>query len=285
MQWITVFDCSLDDDLSEFALILRQHRLPHRIIEVAGQQRVEAPNPQAAQIIEQLHHHWLAGLARPRREQFRLVRRAQTGWLRHAFVTLGLLVLSAIGWAFTELDPRGAYWHWLSFMDFDLVGGQIVWVIDGGLAHGEMWRLFSPMFLHFGLPHILFNSLWLWELGRRIEYWHGHTVMFSMVMGISFMSNVGQFVWLPGQIFGGMSGVIYGLLGYCWMWNWLRPAEAIPMPPGVLRFMLVWLVVCMTGVLEVVGFGAVANAAHVMGLLSGMLLGVVGSMFHSGARS
>ncbi len=279
MQWIKVFSCSLDDDLSEFALILRQRRVPHRISEEADTQVLFAPNAQAAEVLNSLYQHWQAGVLQPARPRFNaLVRRAQTGWLRHSFVTIAMLVLSVLGFGVVELDPRGEYWHWLTFLDFDLVGNQVAWVLDGGLWQGELWRIFTPMFLHFGLPHILFNGLWLWELGRRIEYWHGHTVLFTMIMGIAFISNVGQFMWVPGQIFGGMSGVIYGLLGYCWIWNMLRPVEAIPMPPGVLGFMLVWLVVCMTGVLEVVGFGAVANAAHVMGLVAGMFLGLVAAI-------
>ena len=38
-------------------------------------------------------------------------------------------------------------------------------------------------------------------------------------------------------------------------------------------FMVGWLVVCMVGVIEVLGFGAIANAAHLGGLLCGALLG------------
>jgi GlpG protein len=38
-------------------------------------------------------------------------------------------------------------------------------------------------------------------------------------------------------------------------------------------FMVGWLVACMTGMVEVLGFGAIANAAHVGGLLCGAVLG------------
>ena len=42
--------------------------------------------------------------------------------------------------------------------------------------------------------------------------------------------------------------------------------------------MLIWLVVCMTGIFETLGIGAIANAAHVGGLLIGCLTGLLGGM-------
>lgn len=89
------------------------------------------------------------------------------------------------------------------------------------------------------------------------------------------MSNVAQFIWGGSSLFGGLSGVLYGLLGYCWIYQRLAPTPAYQLPPGVLVMMLVWLLLCISGLVSAMGFGAIANAAHVGGLLIGCLTGLV----------
>jgi len=80
--------------------------------------------------------------------------------------------------------------------------------------------------------------------------------------------------------------VLYGLLGHCWLFQKLAPDEAYRLPPGVVVLMLIWLVVCLSGAIEVLSFGtmAIANAAHVSGLVAGCVTGVVGGLLASRAR-
>ncbi len=51
--------------------------------------------------------------------------------------------------------------------------GYLLQPLADGLADGGWWRLVTPMLLHFSWLHITFNLLWVWEVGRRIEYIHG----------------------------------------------------------------------------------------------------------------
>src|SRR3954447_22551693 len=37
------------------------------------------------------------------------------------------------------------------------------------VCHGEVWRLLTPIFLHFDLLHICFNLLWIKDLGSLVE--------------------------------------------------------------------------------------------------------------------
>jgi GlpG protein len=84
-----------------------------------------------------------------------------------------------------------------------------------------------------------------------------------------------QYYWSGTIYFGGMSGVIYALLGYLWIKHKIAPQNYARLPSGLMGFMVGWLVLCMTGVLEVaLGIG-VANAAHLSGLVAGLLIGLV----------
>ena len=145
----------------------------------------------------------------------------------------------------------------------------------GSLALGEYWRLITPIFLHFGLVHLVFNSLWLSMLGSRIEQLAGSLHLMLLVLVSGVISNMAQFVWSGTVYFGGMSGVVYALLGYIWIKNKIAPHALLQLPPGIVGFMLGWLLVCMTGILDLLLGVGVANAAHLGGLVVGMLLGGV----------
>lgn len=148
-------------------------------------------------------------------------------------------------------------------------------LVFGGIAEGELWRLVTPIFVHFGLMHFVFNGLWLSLLGGRIEALLGPVHLLLLVLVSAVISNMAQFVWTGSVAFGGMSGVIYALLGYIWIRNLLAPHPILALPKELIGFMLFWLLFCMTGVLDVLLGVGIANAAHFGGLIVGMLLGLV----------
>ena len=142
------------------------------------------------------------------------------------------------------------------------------------IRHGQVWRLVTPIFLHFSPLHILFNMVWLIDLGTMIEIRRNRRVLGGLVLIIAVASNFGQFFYM-GEVnhffpaFGGMSGVVYGLLGYIWMKGQHEPEQGMALHPNTISIMLFWLVACMTGVL-----GPIANVAHFVGLVAGVLLGL-----------
>lgn len=141
---------------------------------------------------------------------------------------------------------------------------------------GQWWRLVSPMLLHFGVLHLAMNGLWYWELGKRIELRQGPWMLLGLTLLFSLVSNLAQHYTSGPSLFGGLSGVLYGLLGHVWLYQWLAPNRFFSLPKGVLVMMLIWLVICLTGVVGQLGFGQIANAAHVGGLLIGCLTGLLG---------
>ena len=89
----------------------------------------------------------------------------------------------------------------------------------------------------------------------------------------------------PDQIFGGLSGLVYGLLGYVWVRNMIAPHPLLRVPPGIIGLMLAWLVICALGIVDLFLDGGVANSAHVVGLLMGMLFGGVAGLGNKGREN
>lgn len=135
------------------------------------------------------------------------------------------------------------------------------------LATGQLWRLVTPIFIHFSPLHLIFNLLMLQRFGGAVEFRKGWLRLLGMVLVIAVTSNVGQYV-VSGPAFGGMSGVVYGLFGYIWARGRYHPEDDLAMPPNLAFLMMAWFVICFSGAV-----GAVANTAHAAGLGMGCLLG------------
>ena len=150
---------------------------------------------------------------------------------------------------------------------------------------GQVWRLITPIFLHGGYLHIIFNMFWLYDLGSLIENRRGTRYFVAFILLAAIISNIAQYC-VSGPSFGGMSGVVYGLFGYAWMKGKFDPGDGIEMNPSTVFIMLVWFVFCFfTGVPD--GSGnliPVANWAHTGGLVVGTLWGYASAMRWTGNR-
>ena len=143
---------------------------------------------------------------------------------------------------------------------------------------GQVWRLITPIFPHLGPIHLLFNLIWLYQLGGVVEARVGHRTLAWVVLASAVFSNLGQAViptldLFPSEITGGsfgigMSGVVYGVFGYLWLKSRLDRSSGFMLPQSTVLVLLGWLLVCMTPLIK-----DVANVAHVVGLLTGMAAG------------
>lgn len=192
---------------------------------------------------------------------------------RQVPVVVAMLLLGLIGALLVSFLPDVV--HWFTFQDFGVTDADRLRLepADTAFARREYWRLLTPAFLHFGLFHIVFNSLWIWEFGRRVEQLAGHANFLLIFLAIAVGANVGQYLWHPNDLFGGLSGVVYGLLGYIWVRNKLAPHPLLGLAPGIFPLMIIWLIVCLLGVVDLFLQGGVANGAHVTGLVIGALFG------------
>lgn len=191
-------------------------------------------------------------------------------WSR-IWVTLLLIGLSAAVSLLIGFGDNRDMMRSFSFADFTLRGSRVFYQdLDGVIASGQWWRFLSPIFMHFSVMHIVFNLLWVWVIGSRVERQQGSVVLLLLVLVSGVLSNLAQFL-VSGPMFGGMSGVVFALIAYVWLWDRLRMRPGFGFPPALMGFMLVWLALGYTGLLEGLGLGAVANTAHLVGLLAGLL--------------
>jgi len=266
----TALSVDVGEDLLPLSVLLHQRGVAHRIFEENGRQVLSVQREEQAQAVAALYQAWRAGQVR-----IELSGEGQTASLRSAMnwrsapVTIALILLCICGFLLIYLRAPASWVAMLTFTPFQLTDGRPVF----DPVEGQYWRLITPAFLHFGWLHIVFNSLWLWELGAKVERVMGSFNMTLLFLVIALVSNVSQYLFGGPSLFGGMSGVVYGLLGFCWVAPWLQPSWRIRPALTIMLFMVGWLVVCMVGLVEAVGFGAIANAAHLGGLLCGGLLG------------
>jgi len=165
---------------------------------------------------------------------------------------------------------------WLVFLGSELGWAQSIFntlqfypqlSLDAFLA--EPLHLIGPAFFHFSWLHIVFNTMWWWQLGGSIEKTLGKTTLINLLFISAIVSNVGQFL-VSGANFGGLSGVVYALVGFIWWFGYLAPERGLSLSKPIVGFLLFWLVLGFVDLLPV----NVANTAHLLGLLSGCLLAV-----------
>lgn len=186
--------------------------------------------------------------------------------------TTALLVVLTVGIFLLQSLWGMQVESWLSIVPLAFIKGQ--WwagtLVPDTLLTGQWWRLITPIFMHFGVMHLTFNLVWIWVFGRQVEWIDGawRWLLFTLLWGI--VSNLVQYA-CGSPWFGGLSGVVYGLMGYVW-WNArYRPKNGYQMPPWLLGISLVWIVLGMLPIPASWGWPQMGNGAHLGGLIMGIV--------------
>jgi rhomboid protease GluP len=91
-----------------------------------------------------------------------------------------------------------------------IMGAQV----NSLVAAGEVWRLFTAMFLHIGITHFAFNAWALLSLGRDLESYYGSPRFVLIYLFSGLAGGVAYFlVGPPNVLSAGASGAIFGLVG------------------------------------------------------------------------
>jgi rhomboid protease GluP len=138
---------------------------------------------------------------------------------------------------------------------------------------GQWWRLLSCVFIHGGLLHIAFNMWCLWDLGRLAESVYGHWTFAAVYFLSGLSASLASVIWNPVILSVGASGAIFGIAGALiasfYLGEFSLPRAAMS---GMLRSVVMFVGYNLF-------FGAVIartdNAAHIGGLLMGLLLGAL----------
>lgn len=139
------------------------------------------------------------------------------------------------------------------------------------VQEGQVWRLFSSLFLHGSPLHLVFNMLALWEAGQLVERIFGRRGMLLIYLGGGLVGSLASIWWRANGLSVGASGAIFGLYGALLMWL-LRFRHEVPLVifkplrKGTLVFIIFSL---FAGVI----LPGIDNAAHVGGLIGGSVLG------------
>ncbi len=204
-----------------------------------------------------------------RKQMWPAMDRASFGRLTMAMIIISVLVAVA-----SQLGEDLTHIRVLFITDIEPFGDRVRFstLFLPEVFAGQVWRLVTPMFIHFGIMHIFFNMLWLKDLGSMIERVHGTLLLGLMVLLMSVASNLAQYL-MSTPLFGGMSGVVYGLLGYIWLRGRLDPGCGLFINKSTMIMMMIWFVACWTGVL-----GPIANWAHTAGLVVGLAWGGISGL-------
>jgi membrane associated rhomboid family serine protease len=145
------------------------------------------------------------------------------------------------------------------------------------VAAGQFWRLFTAMFLHAGILHLLFNGWALWVFGQQIESAFGRGWMLTIYLVSGFLASVASYAFGPANALAvGASGAIFGIFGAFIAYNYRRRHLAL----GAANLRMAMSLI-LVNLLLAFGFARIDWRAHLGGLIVGFLAGYAAEGFGS----
>ena len=256
-----------------------QSRIPHRISEEGEFQVVWVDSEAAYQAVVEAFQHYERGeyslasaSTKPRSSLLAVVFSSP--------LTVTLILANLICFPATLGVDEGEISDWLrmlTLLDLNEFGNQ--WYFANPqytVESNQWWRFVTPMLLHFGWIHIVFNLLWVWEIGRRIEQQFGALLLLALVVGVFNRGESGPVLYVWCWIIWWYVRRCLRLVGLCHDLESNDTGRKISgLPAGIYIFMLLFLVLGFTGAIDLLGLGNLANGAHLGGLVAGVGIGLL----------
>lgn len=140
----------------------------------------------------------------------------------------------------------------------------LVFSLDG-IRQGQVWRLFTPVLLHADLWGLIFNLLWMQDLGRALESQIGSRRYVIFLLGLAMATTLtsGLLVGVGGV---GLMGMVYGVFGYLWMRPRVDPAFGTWISPLTGGLLMIFMALGVFGML---------GPGMAMEMVAGLALGVL----------
>ena len=272
MAAICIARFALDRDLSLLSQAFHQEGIAHRFTEEQGEQRLWLANSHQQEHAQSLVEAFLSGasiVAQPdvqATQSFNLVE-----WLMRTPVTWLLIILGALGYA-AVAGPIAWLYEFLTYTPTKIVGAK---VLMAKWQWAEPWRMLTPVFLHFSLAHIIFNAAAMLQVGSWVERLWGLRFYLVLCLLTGIAGKALQYSWSQSPMFGGLSGIVFGLFTFNGVTQLLQPSKAFPLPKGLYVMLAVWLIAGFTPFFEQVFGVQMGNGAHLGGALAGALTAVL----------
>lgn len=256
-------------DLSPLTQRLWAERIVHRVINQEGQQCLYLADAAHAPQVKQWLEEWQTGPITPLPAEA-VAPKLWQGLLQLMATPLTTFILLLLPAVFIWMHFSADWQYWLGsgaeFWPGQRFNPATYWQLG-------FWHLWRPVLLHFSLLHLLFSLLWWWILARRIEQQEGWLPLLILLLACGLSGNIVQW-WYAGPVFGGITGVTLGLLGWIGL-RQRRHAIHYRIPPILLPLMVGWLLLTISADTLVPGLSGAAHGAHLAGLICGFILAVL----------
>ena len=264
-RWVEYRRFPIDRDMSEINAFLSSQNIAHIFTEEGAEQVLWMSDQSQVAFVDDFLDKYFRGEIQMRRTaKLDVLKRPDLlEFAAAAPVTTILLLLGFIGYIIGDVVQSSEIFKHLAYLPISYL-----------LKNFEFWRLITPVFVHFSIAHFVLNAIWLFILGRGLENYLGTKHYIYLFLATAIFGNVAQFSASYSNLFGGLSGVVYGLLGFLTVGKFLFKEKLLQVPTNLIVICLISMAMGFLGVLDWMTSGGIANWAHLGGFVGGCVYAI-----------